>query len=458
MLVRPPDVSERRSLAGYIDSPTLDEHFSTAAFLFTGNDYDELKSQFSRSAANKKSPEAAPMLDDEWSSVLRNLGESYQTRLTLDLLGGPGHPPGLFAGLFSGHKLGNFDVLYDPANLEQITAGKLTTRNGRLFFDTWTSFRARATRNDPAPPKLDLLTSNYRIEATVDPDLSLSAVTRVTVKSPTDGLVSMPFEITPLMTITEVTVDGKPAEFLQRESLRANLSLGGNGLFVVVPPEPLRAGREYEFEFHHNGKVILDAGDQVLYVTARGNWYPIHRLQFATYDMLFKYPQELDLVTAGEVVSDRTDGPWRITHRKTTAPIRLAGFNLGNYRHARVERGGYVVDVCANRTVERGLQPKAELPPMPVIPEMIRRRFPDPLANLHHTEPAPDPAERLTQLWPMEWLPHWSLWPPGLALLALPHLTVSPIPGAFGQRLSGADLPFHFVVSEGAAALPGAGG
>ncbi len=435
VILRPPDVAERRSLAGYIDSPTLDEHFSTAVFLFTGKDYDDLKSQFSRSPANQKAPEAAPLLDDEWTSVLRNLGESYQTRLTLDLLGGPGHPPGIFAGLFSGRKLGNFDVIFDPSSPEQVTAGKVATRNNRLSFDTWTSFRARATRMNPAPPRLDLFTSNYRIEATVNPDLSLSAVTRFTVKSPTDGLVSTDFEITPLMAVTQVTVNGKPAEFLQRDSLRANLALGGNGLFVVVPPEPLRAGREYEFEFHHNGRVIRDAGDRIFYVTARGNWYPIHRAQFATYDLLFRYPQDLDLVTAGDVVEDRTEGEWRITRRKTNTPIRLAGFNLGNYLHARVERGGYVVDVCANRALESDLKPKVELPPMPMVPGLIRKRVTDPLATVA-TEPPPSPADRLKQLADgvasaLEFMTA-KFGPP-----ALPHLTVSPIPGTFGQGFPG---------------------
>ena len=33
------------------------------------------------------------------------------------------------------------------------------------------------------------------------------------------------------------------------------------------PPEPLRAGREYEFEFRYSGNVIHDAGDRVFFVS-----------------------------------------------------------------------------------------------------------------------------------------------------------------------------------------------
>src|SRR5450755_5055856 len=36
VILLPPDRAERRSLASYIDSPNLDEHFRTALFLFTG--------------------------------------------------------------------------------------------------------------------------------------------------------------------------------------------------------------------------------------------------------------------------------------------------------------------------------------------------------------------------------------------------------------------------------------
>ena len=434
VILRPPDTAERRSLAGYINSPTLDEHFTTAVFLFSGDDYTEIKAQFAGNPANKKSPENAPLLDEEFGDVLRNLGASYQTRLTLDLLGGSARPAGIFAGLFSGRKLGNFDVVYDPASLEQILAGQVRSRDGRLYFDTWTSFRSRANRKDPSPPKLDLVTSNYRIEATVNPDLSLSVVTKVTVRPNIDEMSAAAFEITPLMNVSEAKVDGKPAEVLQRESLRGNLSLGGNNLFVVVPPEPLHTGSSYEFEFHHTGKVILDAGDRVFYVTARGNWYPIHRVQFATYDLLFKYPQDLDLVTPGDVVEDRTEGEWRITRRRTAAPVRLAGFNLGSYIHVKLERSGFTVDVCANRALERDLKPRNTLPP-PTIPDTLRRRVPPSISTLSN-EPPPSPTDRLRQLADgvasaMEFMTG-KLGPP-----TLPYLTVSPIPGTFGQGFPG---------------------
>jgi len=231
-------------------------------------------------------------------------------------------------------------------------------------------------------------------------------------------------------------VDGKAAGVLQRESLRLNLTRGGNNLFLVEPPEPLRAGRDYEFEFRHSGKVILDAGDRVLYVRSRGNWYPMHGTQFADYDLRFRYPQDLDLVSAGDVVEDRTEGEWRITRRRTPAPIRLAAFNLGNYAHTREERGAYVVDVYANRSLEKALQPRPQFTPDPTPPPMPRRRPGETLTGTLITPPPPDPLERLHTLAAevasaLEFMAS-KFGPP-----ALPRLTVSPIPGTFGQGFPG---------------------
>jgi len=434
VILLPPDRAERQSLAGFTGSPNLNEHFQAALFLFTSDMYAALKEQMAGNPANRKSPEMGPLLDEAWTPVLRDLGSSYQTRITLDLLDSPARRGGLFAAVLRNPRLGAFDILYDPDSSEEILAGKLTTRGERLFFDTWTNFPARSARNNPMPPRRDATVGDYRIEATINPDLSMTAVTRVKVKPSVDRLIATAFDIAPQMLVSQVTVDGRPAEVLQREALRGDVLRGGDEMALVVPSEPLREGREYEFEFHHSGKVILDAGDRVFYVSARGNWYPVQGQQFANYDLLFRYPRDLDLVTPGDVVEDRTEGEQRITRRRTPAPIRVAGFNLGDYDRVRVTRGGYQVDVCANRTLETALQPKTPQPSLPPPPRGSSRR-PNPLEEVAPPPPA-TPQMRLQQLAAevasaLEFMAS-KFGPP-----ALPRLTVSPIPGTFGQGFPG---------------------
>jgi hypothetical protein len=436
VIVIPPDRAERRSLAAFVHAPNLDDHFRSALFLFTGAEFDVLQSQIAQSPSNKRMPEVGALMDEQWTPVLRNISESYQTRLALDLIGGSARPPDLFAAMFDSPKLGTFDLIYDPQNIEQIISGRVVTRNNRAYFDDWFSFTAQSFRKNPAPRAPDLVTSDYRIDAAIEADLSMSAVTRMKVRAPESGMAAASFEIAPAMIITAVTVDGRPSEVLQQESMRANLLRSGNKMFLVIPPEPLQPGREYEFEFHHSGKVILDAGDRVFYVTARGNWYPMHSLQYAKYDLTFRYPRDLDLVAPGDVVDERVEGDSRVVHRRVSSAIRMAAFNLGDYAHARAERGGYTIDVCANRKLEASLQPRAPDPMADLVAASQRRRGISAAERTPAPPPPPDPLARLQTLAnevasALEFMVA-KFGPP-----ALPHLAVSPIPGTFGQGFPG---------------------
>jgi hypothetical protein len=430
VILMPPNRAERASLASYTNSPNLDEHFRAAMFIFTGSDYDAILSQFPKDPANRKAPDAAASMDELWTPALRSLADSFQIRVALDLLGGTAGHPGFFAGLFDNSKYGNFDVIFDPSGLEQIVAGRIVHRDNQSYFDTWTSFPARSSRRNPPARHDDVVMSDYRIASTLNSDLSLDCITRVKVKPMVDGAAAVTFQITPEMALSSVTVDGQAGEILQTDSVRGNIGSTGDETFLVFPPEPLKAGREYEFEFKHSGKVIRDAGDHVYYVSARGDWYPTHNLQFAQYELEFRYPMDLDLVAVGDVVEDRTEGDRRITRRRTASAIRFAAFNLGHYEHAQFETSGYVVDVCANRSLESALMPKMQ--PMLTVPTTSHASP----GVLPQTAAISSPVEELQRVAEsvassLEFMVS-KFGPP-----ALPHITVSPIPGTFGQGFPG---------------------
>ncbi|HUB34374.1 MAG TPA: M1 family aminopeptidase [Bryobacteraceae bacterium] len=435
VLLLPPNRAERGSLARYIHSPNLDEHFHAAVFLFTGDEYDQLRAQFPNNPANKRAPEVGALLDEQWTPALRNLAANYQTQLTLDLLGSPGYPGSIFAAMLGGNRLGNFDVVYDPRASEQIFAGQAATRADRLYFDMWTSFRARSRRDHPVPPATELGLSDYRIEASVDPDLRLNVNARVKVTPSVDGMKVATFDLSPNMELSAVTVDGQPAEWLQRDSLRMNLMHGGNSMFLVVPPQPMHTGRAYEFQFRYSGRVIQNTGDRVFYVAARGDWYPTHGFQFSNYDITFRTPRDLEMAGPGDVVEDRVDGDWHVTRRRTPVPIRVAGFNLGAYRHARASRDGFVVDVYGNRGQDLALAPK-EPPALPPPVPLGRSRREQQLPAVLPPMPAPDPNERLRNL-ASEVVSALEFMSAAFGPPALSHLTVSPIPGNFGQGFPG---------------------
>lgn len=433
VLVLPPNRGERRSLASYTGSPNLDEHLVAAVLFFSDDTYAKLTEQIGQNGANKKVPEMGAMMAEHWTPVVRNLATSFQARLVWDVLLGEPQNHGFLAVSMSGKTLGNFDLYYDRSAREQIVMGKLNTRDNLLYFDVWSSFVARPFRSRAIEP--DLTLDDFRIEATLQPDLNLSVVTRVKAKPGRAALPVLAFDVAHPMRITAALVDGRPAEVLQRESMRAELLRNvGNEMFLVVPPAPLERGREYDLEFRHEGKVIFEAGNRVYYVGARANWFPNIGLQFAKYDLTFRYPKDLDLVTAGALVEEHVEGDWRITRRKTSAPIRMAGFNLGQYERVRLTRNGYTLEVCANREIEPALEGRplasaAEPPPGPP-------RHPEPEIMILPPELPPDPEVRLQEI-ASEIASALEFMAARFGPPALPNLMVAPVPGRFGQGFPG---------------------
>ena len=448
VLALAPNKSERQSLASYTASPNLNEHFNSAVLLFTGETYRDLMAQIRENpSSNKKAPEMGLTLAPEWSRVARSLVSSFESRMVLDLLSGASpssKKPGFFFAAIAGRTLGNFDVMYDARSRQQITIGQTAYRDNRAFFDVWTAFESRSVRNGtrPAPmPEFDV--NDFRIDATlVPPDLRLEVVTRVKVK-PTGGSGRVfPFYLSRRMRVTAALVDGQPVEVFEPEALRSNLIHDrGNDLLLLIPAQPLAPGREYEFEFHHDGAVIADAGNRVYTIGSRGDWYPNRGMQFAKFDLTFRYPKDLDLVASGAVVSDSMEGDLRVTRRTATAPIRLAGFNLGVYDRIRIARGGETVEVCANRSLERALTPKPEPSVTVGQPPRIlgRNRRQSPSEALSAEEPLtvpPASQSRLRELADdvasaVEFMTA-RFGPPPLSTL-----TVSPSPGTSGQGFPG---------------------
>ena len=440
VLLFPPNRAEREAMAAATGSPNLNEHFASAAFLFTDDSGAQLLARMKESG--RPSPDNGLLIADRWNRTVRNLAASFETRLLLDLLTLARPRPGMFFGALQGRKLGNFDVYHDPRAEQSIVAGRTGSRDGKPHFDIWTLFDSRSRRTGAGkPPAGEFTLQDYRIEATVEPPkLAMQVVTRVRLRTPSRERV-FPFEISGRMQVQRVTIDGEPAEVLLHESLRSNLLRNsGNVLFLVAASTPLEPDRDYEVVFDHRGDVIEDAGNEVYLVTSRGGWYPVRGLQFSHYDLTFRYPAGLQWVAAGEVVADEREADVRITRRRTAAPIRVAGFNLGIYQKTRVERGGIAVEVYANKNVEQALEALAR-PPGPVVIQLPAARGAARRPDMLQVIPAPpppqlDPKSRLESLAQdiasaLEFFTSF-LGPPPLSVIS-----VSPVPGWFGQGFPG---------------------
>ncbi len=435
VIVLPPTRGERQSLARFTQSPNLDEHISAAMMVFTDGTGAMLHDRLEKEGAGKRAPEAGAEMAAKWSPVLANIREGFEVRMVDDLFSPDPKKSGfMFLGL-AGRERGNFDVLFDPRAREQIVAGQLAEHAGRLRYDIWTSFMARSIRTGAAKrTESGYSLTHFSIDATLDQNLHMKASTTIKLRVGKAALRCFPFEISTAMKVTSVRVDGAPAELFTRDSEREHALRGSqDSALLVVTSEALSAASTHEFLFEHEGDVISSAGNGVYFVGARSTWYPRSAAEFSTYDLTFRYPKKLTLVTPGELIDDRIEGETRITRRSTSVPIRFAGFNLGNYERLVASVPGFNVEVYGNRGLEVALQPKGSMAQSDPSTRPLRRDSiqgpqvpippPDPLARLHAV--SDDVASSLEYYSSIFGAP------------ALKTLTVAPIPGTFGQGFPG---------------------
>ena len=157
-------------------------------------------------------------------------------------------------------------------------------------------------------------------------------------------------------------------------------------------------GKRFELEFTYGGEVLAEAGSGLLYVGARGTWYPNHGIDMADFDLEFTYPQDWTLLATGKPTPVSPDHPappgQQVSRWVSERSIPLAGFNLGKYREASTKVGDVVVSTYATRGVEKDfpsggievIEPASSDPLTPRPPRVIVPSRPSPAQNEVHVE------------------------------------------------------------------------
>jgi hypothetical protein len=435
VLLLPPNPAERRSLAKFTQSPNLDEHFRAAMLVFTDATAAELLTQIRDEGRGRMAPEMGPLLSEQWSPVAGNITGEFGPRLVQDLLS-PTRETGFFFAAIAGKHLGNFDLLFEPRGSEQIMAAQLVQHGTQLAYDIWTTFPSRSARTGKSkPPGREFSTSHFQIETSLDQDLRMKAATHITINIGDRPQRVFAFAISKAIQVTSARIDGFPVELLSNPAERGAVPRADeNNVFLVVAPGALPAGTRHEIEFEQEGSVISSPGNGVYFVGARSNWYPHAGDTFATYDLTFRYPKRLTLAATGEQIEDHIDGEWRITRRRIDVGVRLAGFNLGEYERVTSETDGVSIEVYGNRHLEPALAGRPQVPL--VIPPRGGRGSRSPASAVLTAPGPPDPLARL-HLVAADITASYQFFTGLFGPSPVKHLTVSPIPGAFGQGFPG---------------------
>ena len=410
VLLAPPNEVERRSMSLFTGMAILEERFSTAYFRFNDNAAAELQ-------PGLRAPEQPEEFIAKWDATAHNLAQVDAIRLLatfselLPLADGT-VPPARVSDpedhmlhvRLQGNKLGVFDLFYDSMAGEQVGAGQVRTAdNGMLFYDVWTSFstgdggrRGGQKKISPTLPteteegEDPIFVRGYVVDAHVSPPKELDADVTMQLDVIRGGSRFLAFELSRFLEIKTVEADGRSVEFIHNPAVEGTrLARTGNDIVAVILPQPTRKGEKISLRFVYGGEVLAEAGRGLLYVGARGMWYPNRGLAMADFDLTFHYPQEWTLLATGKPTppvpssqppSAPQSGGEQISRWVSERPIPVAGFNLGKYVRGTARAGNVAVETYATTGVERGFpEPKpTPIEPLPSDPSLPRPTLPAP--------------------------------------------------------------------------------
>ena len=355
-VLNPATSAERRHLQLLTNNDTaevLKDRFSRLILFFTDRTAAELLAH-APAAAGTPDPAATRAYEDYLNRQRNDDLPNLHLRVLADLLNRPTRTDGVFLAFVEGQSYSPVLLAVDPLGISHITPRfsfyggeevalfSFNEMNGGLWYSSTFAPQAVAGRGKPIRMLADA--SHYEIDTTID-GINLRGTTTVTFTPLTDGIRILPLSLFARLRFTSASIEGAgapvPITLLQGDpadaaSARAPRDESGSVDVAVQFREPLVRGTPVKVTFAYEGRdvVVKAAGSNVYSVGARTSWYPNLGSfdDVATYAMTFRYSSRDDLIAVGEQVSERTEGGQKVAVWRSQAPIRVAGFNYGDYQ------------------------------------------------------------------------------------------------------------------------------
>jgi hypothetical protein len=355
VLLVPPNRAERTSLALFTGAAILEQRFQSAYLRFS----DDKVAQELRAGLRGHSEDAQQFIT-RWQETAMLLARGDALPI-LQAMTSAQQAASRFLHLrMGGTTSGIVDVFFDTNGSEQISVAQASLIDNVSFYDTWTAFPMRSIRQaagdeDPAT-RASFEMSDYQLRVKVQPPTDLSAEAEFILTPRHSGQRTVILELSRYLKLTEVRVNGAPAEFIQNEAISgSDLSRRGDDLIGVVFPASLEKDRPVKLSFKYSGPVMFNAGGELIYVGARGTWYPSVGPTFSNFDLTFECPSDWSVVGTGRQVSSSVAEGKRTIRLVTEKPIGRAGFNLGKFVAATSTAGQVVIHAYGARNVEQSL-------------------------------------------------------------------------------------------------------
>jgi hypothetical protein len=327
---------ERNRMKLVTGNETVSEQFSRIVMAFTDDTYQEIQNA-SQPAGLSADSQAVDTLR-ELQNRLRNRALGGDENLEAELLADLYNPKlaGAFNAFVSGKNRNDLRLHIRPRgalDCEEVVLLNADFNNeqaGILYAGHFESEYKNGTASS-SEDKSVIDVEHYKIENSIKGE-RLAATAEITFTAMVDDERVFGLELMQELRVTRALFGDKETGFIQEDKKK-------DGSFYVIFPEPLVKGRKYKLTLDYQGeKVLENAGGGNFSVRYRSSWYPSVNsfTDRATFDLTFKVPKQISLVSVGKLVKEWQEGDIAASQWVSDIPLAVAGFNYGRFKKKEV--------------------------------------------------------------------------------------------------------------------------
>lgn len=350
----PSDPVERDQLQQFTGGPVLDESFGTAVFVTT--DPELIEKLTAGESVESKAREAAELWKgwsgsperralDVGSGILASLADSEFEPYFVASVGETSAGDFLFSvdpSLAEPVSLGQFVPLETTAGEERRIRRELRRqqRRGKLLgieaedLGHWNQWMSIAHDSVPARPIFE--PRHYQMEVSVDASMRIHGSGTIEIESSGGRARIVQFDLHNDLTVDSVEdAEGRP--LLHVQSPRS---------LTVILGEPVGSGSRTSVRIDWSG-VMLNKEWSSYALRDPTGWYPrAGEINRATFDVTYRYPSKLELLSMGRLVDSGTGGSESWQRRVAEEPVRAFTFEIGHFDKETVQAGHITVTIA----------------------------------------------------------------------------------------------------------------
>ncbi len=317
---------ERKQLARFYETETIDYAFSSAVFYFADRTYDSLRASldFVKEHPNTNQVD---ILNDATEYLAWKKERYCDPHLLKSMLDDATNA--FFWAMVVTDKHGKIFYQFDPFDSEEVSLSReVTTFGARKSYETICQFSSlresqRATSED-AKTRQPVTIVAYQLECAIEHNLHMRVKATVKFRSQLDGQRWLAFDLAEPMELDSACwIDGGRISAYKKKD---------NPTLWIKCPKPIVNGEQCSVTAYYQGNAI-ERQYNWFYVKSDISWYPTTDYwERAQYDVTFYSGKEYNLVTSFKPVSTTAAGDSVITRIVTEEPYRNFGFNLGYFK------------------------------------------------------------------------------------------------------------------------------